>query len=154
MTSIEHLVEQVGAAGVEAEVAKLVDEQQIRRTPREQASMQRVPRLCGDEVVDEVGGGDESNAESAQARKHTNRIRKVRLADARAADEDAIGLVANEIERRGALDDVSVDLRRIVEVECVETRDRKDPRTTQRNLRAPRSRQATLQTPGTHEECR
>src|SRR5437016_1426442 len=47
-------------------------------------------------------------------------IRTASLADARGSDEDAVGLVADEVEYGGLHDEVAVDALWVVEVEGVE----------------------------------
>jgi len=56
------LVQQVSAAGVEGEIAECVNQQDIRRGPCREASVQSVSRLARDEVVDEVGRAGEADA--------------------------------------------------------------------------------------------
>ena len=71
------MVQQVGAAGVEGEVPQLVDQQQIRRSPGRQAFVQSVPRLTGDQVVDQVGRGREADAIAAQTGELADRVGEV-----------------------------------------------------------------------------
>src|SRR5215212_10052555 len=49
--SIEHLVEQIGAARVEGKVAKLVDEEQVVRPPGREGAREGVASLSSDERV-------------------------------------------------------------------------------------------------------
>ncbi len=60
--------------------------------------MEDVSCLAGNEVVDEVGGNDEAHAVAAQTGELADGVGQVGLADAAGTDEDAVGLVANEVE--------------------------------------------------------
>ena len=82
VAAVEDLVEQVSAAGVEAEVAELVDEEQRGRRLGGEAPVKGVARLRGDEIVDEIGGEDEADAVAAEASELADGIGEVGLADA------------------------------------------------------------------------
>jgi len=82
--------------------------------------VQGVPRLAGDEVVDQVRGDREADAVAAQTSQLADGVGEVRLADAAGADEDDVALVPNEVEGGSLGDDVSVDLLRVVEVVRIE----------------------------------
>ena len=128
IAAVEDLVEEVGAARVEGEVAKLVDEDQVVAGPSGEAPGEGVFGLAGDEVVDEVGGEDESSAVSAEAGELAEGIGQVSLADAAGSDEDAVGFLGEEVERGGAGDEVFVDVLREVKVVRVERGQGKDGR--------------------------
>ena len=88
--------------------------------------MKAVRGLSGDEIVDEIGGRGEADTLTAQAGELTDGISEVSLADPRGADEDAVGLVADEVERGGAHDLLAVDALRAVEVEGLDRGQRED----------------------------
>ena len=69
VTTVEDLVEEIRASGVEAEVAEFVDDEEVWGGPGGQSSMQSVSGLSGDEVVDQVGGGYEADAIASQTRE-------------------------------------------------------------------------------------
>jgi hypothetical protein len=123
---VEDLVEQVGAAGVEAQVAELVDEEKVGSRPSGEAAVEGVAGLAGDEVVDEIGGEYEADAVAAQARELTDGIGEMGFADSARTEKDAVGLVTNEVERGGTGDDVSVDGFGVIEVIGIDSGERED----------------------------
>lgn len=129
---VEDLVQEVGATGVEAEIAELVDQEQVIGRPGGESADQGVAGLGGDEVVDEVDGKGEAHAMATQARELADRVGDVGLADAAWADEDAVGLVGDEVERGSATHEVAVDLFGVVEVVGVERGQREDSRAFER----------------------
>ncbi len=90
--------------------------------------MKSIAGLRGDEVVDEVGGRDETDAVTAETGELANGVGEVGLADARRADENAVGLIGDELQSGGALDDIAVNRFGIIEVIGVEGRQRKNRR--------------------------
>src|SRR5688572_19791840 len=98
VAAIEDLVEQVGAAGVEAQVAQFVEQKELVRGPYPQPPVQAVARLRGDEVVDEIGGGGEADTMTTEASEQADGVRQVGLADARGAEEDTVGFVRQELQ--------------------------------------------------------
>ena len=80
--AVEDLVQEVGAAGVEAEMAELIYEEQLVGGPGGEATVQTVAGLGRDEVVDEVGGGNEADAVTAQASELADGVGEMGLADA------------------------------------------------------------------------
>ena len=118
---VDDLVEQVGAARIEAEVSQLVDEQQVVGRPRRESFAERVASLGTDEIVDEVGGESEADTVAFDAREVSESIGEVSFSNAARAHEDDVGALADEGERGGALDEIAVDLlraREVVRVEC------------------------------------
>src|SRR5262245_6992605 len=95
---VEDLIEEIGAARVEAQVTELVDEQQLIPGPRGQPLSDRVSRLGGDEVVDEIGGEREAHAVTAQAGELAQGVAEVRLADAAWAEKDDVAALPDELE--------------------------------------------------------
>jgi len=109
VATIEDLVQQVGAASVEAEVAELVEQDQVIGAPGAQPAVKCVLGLGGHEVVDDVGGRGETDTIAAQAGELADGIGKMRFADARRTDKDDVGALLDEVEGGGAVDDVAVD---------------------------------------------
>ncbi len=132
IAAIEELVEQIGAARVEAEVAELVDEDEIWASPEVEASSEGVSLGGGDKLVDEIGGEGEADGVAADASELAEGVGEVGLADAARADEDAVGLLLDEVECGGLDDEVAIDLVGVVEVVGVERRQGKDPRALDR----------------------
>ena len=111
IAAVEDLVEEVGAASVEVQVAQLVDQQEGGSGPGGETTVEGVASGAGDEVVDEICGGGESDTVAAEAGELADGVGEVGLADAGGPDEDAVGLVAEEVERGGAQDQLAVDAR-------------------------------------------
>src|SRR5580658_7681277 len=106
---VDDLVEQVGAAGIEAEITQLVDEQEVVGGPGREPLAQGVACLRGDEVVDEVGGECESHAIPLDAREVPEGVGEVGFSDPAGSDEDDVAALAHKVESGSALDDVAVD---------------------------------------------
>src|SRR5271163_3817303 len=106
---VDDLVEQVGAAGIEAEIAQLVDEQEVVGGPGREPFAQGVACLGADEVVDEVCGEYESHAIALDAREVSQGVGEVGFADPAGPDEHDVAALAYEVEGGSALDDVAVD---------------------------------------------
>ncbi len=128
---VEDLVEQVGAARVEGEVAELVDQEQVVAGPGSEAPGERVFGLAGDEVVDEICGYDEADAVAAEAGELAEGVGEMGLADAARADEDAVGLLGEEVEGSKGDAEILVDVLGEVEVVGVERGQGKDGRASE-----------------------
>jgi hypothetical protein len=98
--------------------------------------VEAVTRLGGEEIIDEIGGGGEADAVAAQARELADGVGKMSFAHSRRADEDAIGLVADEVERGGTHHEIAVDGLWVVEVERIEGGEWKDSGALQSRLSA------------------
>jgi hypothetical protein len=123
---VDDLVEQVGAAGIEAEITQLVDEQEVVGGPGCKPLAQGVACLRGDEVVDEVGGECESHAIPLDAREVSEGVGEVGFPDPAGPDEHDVAALADEVEGGRALDDVAIDGAGTGEVVGVERRRRED----------------------------
>ena len=111
---------------------KFVDEQQVIGGPRGETLIERVSRLGGDQIVDQIGGERETDAVAAQAGELAESVGEVCLSDTARADEDHIAALTDEIERGGARDEIAIDALWVVEVIGVERRERKELRTLER----------------------
>jgi len=109
VAAIEDLVEEVGAASVEGEVAELIDEEELVCGPEGEATVKAVAGLRRDEIVDEVRSGGEADAAATEAGELADGVGEVGLADAGGAEEDDVGFLVEEFERGGLGDDVTVD---------------------------------------------
>jgi len=126
VSAIEDLVEEVCASGIETQVTEFVDDEEVGGCPCRKASLQGIPLLAGDEVVDEVCGGDEANAISPQAGELSDGVGEVCFADPGGADKDAVCLVFDKLQSGCAHDDFPVDGFGVVEIEGVEASEWKD----------------------------
>ena len=106
---VEDLIEQIRAAGIEGQIAQLVDEEQLGCGPGGETAVEAILGLSGDEIVDEICGGGEADAVAAEASELSDGVSEVGLADAAGADEDTIGFVRDEVEGEGALDEIAVN---------------------------------------------
>lgn len=122
------MIQKVGTASVEAEISEFVDEEQVVRGPRGESTLQGVLGLTGDEIVHEVGCGRELDAMTAQAGELTDRVGEMGLPDAGWPDEHAVRFLGEEVQGRGAKDEIAIDLLGVVEVIRVDRREREDRR--------------------------
>lgn len=123
---VEDLVEQVGPASVEGEVAELIDDEEVEGGPGGETTTQRVAGLGGDELVDEIGGERETDAVAAEACELAECVGEVGFPDAGGTEKNDVGPLAEEVERCGTHDEIAIDAVRVVEVVTVEGDERED----------------------------
>jgi hypothetical protein len=129
---VEDLVEQVCSTGIEAEIAQFVNQQQLGGCPGGKSPVQVVAGLCGDQVVDEVGGQHEADSVAAQASELADGVGQMCLADPAGSHQDAVALFFDEGQRGGPQHELAVDRLGVVEVVDVEGGEREDAGAFQR----------------------
>src|SRR5262245_40336182 len=98
--------------------------------------MERIFGLSGDEVVDEVRGKDKADTITAQAGQLTHGIGKMRFSHSGGTEENAVGFVANKVEGGGAMDEVTRNALRVIEVVGIQRGEGEDGGAAQRDFSA------------------
>src|SRR5271165_4458160 len=136
VAGVDQLEEQISGAGAEAEIADLVDDQQLGAAEMADALAQPALAVGAGEIVDDVGERGEVDAAAGAHRLDPERHRQVAFAGAGLADQVHNLVAVDEVELGESQDAIAVERRLEGEVEARQRLDRAEAGHLQRRLDA------------------